>query len=67
MDNAMDGTVRDTVYTGSDTQYFVELGPEMVVTVRVPNDRPPGTAVVVTRGDRVSVRWDGEGTTVLVA
>jgi spermidine/putrescine transport system ATP-binding protein len=67
MDNAMEGTVRDTVYTGSDTQYFVELGPEMVVTVRVPNDRPPGTAVVVTRGDRVSVRWDGEGTTVLVA
>jgi spermidine/putrescine transport system ATP-binding protein len=65
-DNAVEGTVRDIVYTGSDTQYFVELGTSTPVMVRVPNDHAPGARVVTARGDLVCVCWDAESTAVLV-
>jgi spermidine/putrescine transport system ATP-binding protein len=67
--NAVEGTVRDIVYTGSDTQYFVDLGGSAgrTVMVRVPNDQPAGTRVEAVRGDPVRVCWDGHSTAVLVA
>jgi len=67
--NGVDGTVRDIVYTGSDTQYFVDLGGSAgrTVMVRVPNDQPAGTRVETDRGDPVRVCWDGHSTAVLVA
>jgi spermidine/putrescine transport system ATP-binding protein len=66
-DNAVEGTVRDIVYTGSDTQYFVDLGASTTVMVRVPNDHAPGGRVLAARGDVVRVCWDAESTAVLVA
>jgi ABC-type Fe3+/spermidine/putrescine transport system ATPase subunit len=64
-DNALEGTVRDIVYTGSDTQYFVDLGGANTVMVRVPNDHAPGGRVPAPRGDLVRVCWDAESTAVL--
>jgi spermidine/putrescine transport system ATP-binding protein len=66
-DNVMEGTVQDIVYTGSDTQYFVDLGAAITVMVRVPNDHAPGGRVVAGRGDSVRVCWDAESTAVLEA
>jgi len=66
-DNAVEGTVRDIVYTGSDTQYFVDLGASTTVMVRVPNDHAPGGRVLAARGDPVCVCWDAGSTAVLVA
>jgi spermidine/putrescine transport system ATP-binding protein len=66
-DNAVEGTVRDIVYTGSDTQYFVDVGAGTIVMARVPNDRAPGTRAPAAPGDRVRVSWDRRGTAVLVA
>ena len=66
-DNTLEGTVRDIVYTGSDTQYFVELGASTTVMVRVPNDHAPGVRVLAARGDSVRVCWHAESTAVLVA
>jgi spermidine/putrescine transport system ATP-binding protein len=61
--NEVHGIVRNVVYTGSDTQYFVELGASGVVMVRVPNDVDRGLAPAP--GDRVAVRWEPESTAVL--
>ena len=61
--NEVDGIVRNVVYTGSDTQYFVELGASGVVMVRVPNDAERGPAPAP--GERVAVRWEPESTAVL--
>jgi spermidine/putrescine transport system ATP-binding protein len=61
--NEVHGIVRNVVYTGSDTQYFVELGASGVVMVRVPNDAERGPAPAP--GDRVAVRWEPESTAVL--
>jgi ABC-type Fe3+/spermidine/putrescine transport system ATPase subunit len=66
-DNALERTVRDIVYTGSDTQYFVDLGAATTVMVRVPNDHAPGIKAPVARGDLVCVCWDPESAAVLVA
>jgi ABC-type Fe3+/spermidine/putrescine transport system ATPase subunit len=66
-DNAVEGTVRDIVYTGSDTQYFVDLGGSTTVMVRVPNNHAPGGRALAARGDSVRVCWDAESTAVLVA
>ena len=66
-DNAVEGTVQDIVYTGSDTQYFVDLGAATTVMVRVPNDHAPGGRVAAGRGDLVRVCWNAESTAVLVA
>jgi hypothetical protein len=59
--------VRELVYTGSDTQYLVELGGAVTVMVRVPNDAPEERRPPMQRGDRVSLRWEVSGTTILVA
>jgi spermidine/putrescine transport system ATP-binding protein len=66
-DNAVEGTVRNIVYTGSDTQYFVDLAAATTVMVRVPNDHAPGGTVMPARGDLVRVCWDAESTAVLLA
>ena len=66
-DNAVEGTVRDIVYTGSDTQYFVDLGAATTVMVRVPNDRAPGARALAARGDSACVCWDAVSTAVIVA
>jgi spermidine/putrescine transport system ATP-binding protein len=63
--NALDGVIRELVYTGSDTQYFVELGPSGTVMVRGPNDGPPETRPA--RGDRVWVRWEVGSTAIVTA
>jgi spermidine/putrescine transport system ATP-binding protein len=67
--NVLPGVVRELVYTGSDTQYLVELGGGGAITVmvRVPNDAPEERRPRVQRGDRVSLRWEMSGTTILVA
>jgi spermidine/putrescine transport system ATP-binding protein len=67
--NVLPGVVRELVYTGSDTQYLVELdgGGALTVMVRVPNDAPEERRPRVQRGDRVSLRWEVSGTTILVA
>ncbi len=65
--NQLEGTVRDVVYTGSDVQYFVELGPSGVVMVRVPNDAPVEGRVPAARGERVGVGWEPGNAAVLVA
>ena len=66
-DNVVEGTVRDIVYIGSDTQYLVDVGTLMTVMVRVPNDRAPRATRLATRGDPVRVAWDTHSTAVLVA
>jgi spermidine/putrescine transport system ATP-binding protein len=63
--NTLAGVVRELVYTGSDTQYFVELGQSGTVIVRGPNDAPP--EIRPARGDRVWVRWEVGGTTIVTA
>jgi ABC-type Fe3+/spermidine/putrescine transport system ATPase subunit len=63
--NTLAGVVRELVYTGSDTQYFVELGQSGTVMVRGPNDAPP--EIRPARGDRVWVRWEVGGTTIVTA
>jgi spermidine/putrescine transport system ATP-binding protein len=63
--NTLAGLVRELVYTGSDTQYFVELGQSGTVMVRGPNDAPPETRPA--RGDRVWVRWEVGSTTIVTA
>jgi spermidine/putrescine transport system ATP-binding protein len=65
--NAVAGEVRELVYTGSDTQYFVELGASGTVIVRVPNDAPPEGPGPLQRGDRVRVRWEVGSTAILTA
>ena len=65
--NTLEGTVRDIVYTGSDTQYFVDLGAATTVMVRVPNDRAPGARALAARGELVRLCWDADSTAVLVA
>jgi hypothetical protein len=65
--NAVPGKVRDIVYTGSDIQYFVELGAAMIVVVRVPNDRTPRIGSLPMREDSVRVSWEVESTGVLLA
>ena len=65
--NALAGVIADVVFTGSDTQYFVELGASGVVMVRVPNDVPPSGHSEVRRGERVWVRWEVGSTAILVA
>ena len=65
--NSVPGSVRNVVYTGSDTQYFVDLGACGVVMVRAPTD------VLVrdespwepTPGERVLVGWDAGSGAVL--
>ena len=66
-DNVVEGTVRDVVYTGSDTQCFVDLGGGTTVMVRVPNDRAPGATPVVARGSSVRVAWSSHSTALLIA
>ncbi|MGH7536603.1 MAG: ABC transporter ATP-binding protein, partial [Gemmatimonadales bacterium] len=39
--NALPGVIRELVYSGSDTQYLVDLGAPAPVMVRVPNDASP--------------------------
>ena len=65
--NALPGVIRELVYTGSDTQYFVELGPAGVVMVRVPNDTPPEGRHQARPGERVWVGWEVGSTAVLLA
>ena len=65
--NSVPGVVRDLIYTGSDTQYLVELGPAGVVMVRVPNDTPPEDQPRVASGEKVWVRWEIGSTAVLLA
>ena len=66
-DNVVEGTVRDVVYTGSDTQCFIDLGGGATVMVRVPNDRAPGATPVAARGSSVRVAWSSYSTAVLIA
>jgi ABC-type Fe3+/spermidine/putrescine transport system ATPase subunit len=66
-DNVIEGKVRDIVYVGSDTQYFVDVGILTTVTVRVPNDHAPQATPLAARGDTVRVAWDAYSTAVLVA
>jgi spermidine/putrescine transport system ATP-binding protein len=66
-DNVVEGTVRDVVYTGSDTQCFVDLDGGTTVMVRVPNDRAPGATPVAARGNSVRVAWSSHSTAVLIA
>jgi spermidine/putrescine transport system ATP-binding protein len=66
-DNVIEGKVRDIVYVGSDTQYFVDVGILTTVTVRVPNDHAPQATPLAGRGDAVRVAWDPYSTAVLVA
>ena len=66
-DNVVEGTVRDVVYTGSDTQCFIDLGGGTTVMVRVPNDRAPGATPVTARGSSVRVAWSSYSTAVLIA
>ena len=63
--NALPGVISELVYTGSDTQYFVELGPSGTVMVRGPNDAPPDLRP--RRGDSVWVRWEVGSTAILTA
>jgi spermidine/putrescine transport system ATP-binding protein len=63
--NALAGVVGELVYTGSDTQYFVELGPSGTVMVRGPNDAPP--EMRPARGERVWVRWEVGSTAIVTA
>jgi len=63
--NQVEGVVRDVVYTGSDIQYFVELGPSGVVVVRVPNDAPAEGRMLAARGERVGVGWEPGSAVVL--
>jgi spermidine/putrescine transport system ATP-binding protein len=65
--NAVPGVVRELVYTGSDTQYFVELGASGAVVVRVPNDAPQEGPGPLQRGDQVRVRWEAGSTAILTA
>jgi len=65
--NVLPGVIRELIYTGSDTQYFVELGPAGVVMVRVPNDTPPEGRHQARPGERVWVRWEVGSTAVLLA
>ncbi len=64
--NQVSGIVRDVVFTGSDTQYFVALDGE-VVQVRVQNQSARGTLPQPVAGQRVRVSWDVSSTRVLVA
>jgi len=63
--NEVAGTVRNVVYTGSDTQYFVDLGPTGVVMVRVPNDAPAEVRVTPAPGELVGVGWEPGSAAVL--
>jgi spermidine/putrescine transport system ATP-binding protein len=65
--NALPGVIRELVYTGSDTQYFVELGASGTVMVRVPNDVPLEGRRPPRRGDQVRVRWEVGSTAILIA
>jgi spermidine/putrescine transport system ATP-binding protein len=65
--NALPGTIRELVYTGSDTQYFVEIGASGVMMVRVPNDAPLEGRRPPQRGERVQVRWEVGSTAILIA
>jgi len=65
--NGLTGVLRDVVYTGSDTQCFVDLGGVAVVMVRVPNDAAAQGRLVAAPGEHVTVRWDVASTAVLVA
>ena len=56
--NEVNGVVQNVVYTGSDTQYFVELGGSGVVMVRVPNDAAAERRTDASPGDRVRVAWE---------
>jgi len=64
--NALPGVIRDLVYTGSDTQYVVELGPAGVVMVRVPSDMPPEGRPQAGPGERVRVGWEVGSTAVQI-
>ncbi len=65
--NALTGVIRELVYTGSDTQYFVEVGASGAVMVRVPNDAPVEARRPAERGDRAWVRWEVGSTAILIA
>jgi spermidine/putrescine transport system ATP-binding protein len=65
--NVLPGVIRDVIYTGSDTQYFVDLGATGVVMVRVPNDAPDESRHQAQPGERVWVGWDVGSTAVLLA
>jgi spermidine/putrescine ABC transporter ATP-binding subunit len=66
-DNVVEGRVRDVVYTGSDTQCFIDLDGGTTVMVRVPNDRAPGATSIAARGSSVRVAWSSHSTAVLIA
>jgi spermidine/putrescine transport system ATP-binding protein len=65
--NSLPGVIRELVYTGSDTQYFIEVGASGAVMVRVPNDAPVEGRRPAERGDRVWVRWEVGSTAILIA
>jgi spermidine/putrescine transport system ATP-binding protein len=66
-DNVVEGTVRDVVFTGSDTQYFIVVHAGTVVVVRVPNDQPGPDRPPTAPGRTVQVVWDRRSTAVLLA
>jgi len=63
--NEVAGVVRNVVYTGSDTQYFVELGTGGTVMVRVPNDAAAEQRIGAAAADRVRVVWEPSASAVL--
>jgi ABC-type Fe3+/spermidine/putrescine transport system ATPase subunit len=65
--NELPGSVRDAVFTGSDTQYFIDLGAAGVVMVRVPNDTQVEGRPQARSGDKVRVRWEVGSTAILLA
>jgi thiamine monophosphate kinase len=58
--------IRDVIYIGSDTQYLVQLGPSIIVMVRVPNDTPPEGRHQAGPGDTAWVKWQVGSTAVLL-
>jgi spermidine/putrescine transport system ATP-binding protein len=63
--NEVNGVVQNVVYTGSDTQYFVQLGGSGVVMVRVPNDAAAERRTDASAGDPVRVAWEPSAGAVL--
>ncbi len=65
--NRVAGTLRDAIFSGSDTHYLIAVASGEVVVVRAANDAPSDLREAVTPGQQVEVAWDVASTTVLVA
>jgi spermidine/putrescine transport system ATP-binding protein len=63
--NTFPGRVRNAVYLGASTNYFVELVSGERVVVNVPNARPGSAAGRLAAGEGVVVAWDPESTLIL--